>query len=150
MHFGLWLVSFISIIGGLYFGFESGLISTIWETDVSKLSFVIVSIFMIVYIRLGTLLFKMKPIIGGLDEKFEPGYEAADMCMAIGMLGTVIGFILMTSEFAYVDFSNVANIQELFSLATTGMSTALYTTATGLIASILLRASHYIYERILR
>lgn len=149
MPFLLWLVSLVTIIGGVYFGFESGIITHVVEVDASKLSILISILFLVAYIRLGAYLFDLKPMIGGLDEMLEPGYEMADTCMSLGMLGTVVGFILMTKEFANVDFSDVANIQDLFGLATTGMSTALYTTATGLIAAIILRASHYLTGRLL-
>ena len=142
--FMLWFLSFLGILGITYFSFEGGLLSYIWNVDISKLSFVILVLFFSFYIRLGYLTYNEYTV--NLSD-LEPGYEAAEMSMALGMLGTVIGFIAMTSSFAGVDFSNVENVKELFEIATTGMSTALYTTAVGLISSLVLRASHYLFQR---
>lgn len=142
--FMLWFLSFLGILGITYFSFEGGLLSYVWNVDISKLSFVILVLFFSFYIRLGYLTYNEYTV--NLSD-LEPGYEAAEMSMALGMLGTVIGFIAMTSSFAGVDFSNVENVKELFEIATTGMSTALYTTAVGLISSLVLRASHYLFQR---
>lgn len=144
MRFEFWLLLLVALIGAAYFGFESGTIQHIWDSDSSKLSFVIAALFSFSFLKLGYLTFR-NPFIQ--QQHIDDGYEAADMSMAIGMLGTVIGFILMTQAFAGVDFSSVENVKELFKLSTSGMSTALYTTAAGLVSSITLRVMYYLTER---
>lgn len=141
--FSLWLVALMAILGSFYFLYESEMIMHIVKSDISKLSILITSIFMVYFLRLGFLLKKGISCVKSLD----PGYEAADISMALGMLGTVIGFIAMTGSFVGVDTSDPNSVKELFNLATIGMSTALYTTAIGLISSIILRVSHYIVQR---
>lgn len=140
-----WFMSLLMMLGGAYFAFEAGFFHFVWDADVSKLCFVILTLFTFGYSRLGYLLhrhgFKDDEIMLG---ELETGFEMADMSMAIGMLGTVVGFIVMSSSFVSVDFSNVENIKDLFKLATEGMSTALYTTAFGLVSSIILRGTHFI------
>lgn len=140
----LWFLLLAALLGVTYFGFEAGLLAHVWDVDVSKLSFVITVLFYSFYLRLGYLIYRDDETT---VEDLEPGYEAAEMSMALGMLGTVIGFIMMTGSFAGVDFSSIENVKQLFELATTGMSTALYTTAAGLVSSIVLRASHYALQR---
>lgn len=139
-----WLLSMLTMLGAGYFCFEAGYFEYVYKADVSKLCFLILALFLYAYGRLGYLLLDTKRVN---EESLNVGFEAADMSMAIGMLGTVIGFIVMSSSFASVDFSDINNIKDLFQLATTGMSTALYTTAFGLVSSILLRASHFIVYR---
>ena len=149
--FLLWLVSFLAILGAGYFAFEEGFFSFIWNIDVSKLCFVILAVFLFGYLKLGRMLYissKSDRMVYDSIGRVSSGYEIADTCMTIGMLGTVIGFIVMSSSFASVDFSNIENIKELFKVATVGMSTALYTTAFGLVSSLILRATYFISARI--
>lgn len=149
-HFLFWWSGFLSLFGGLYFAYEAELLDLIWQADATKLSFVILAFFLAIYARLGYFIYLKdvkKQKVTSFD--LEPGFEAADQAMALGMLGTVIGFIIMSRSFATVDFSNVENIKELLVMATSGMSTALYTTVSGLIASIIIRLSYYIFERTL-
>lgn len=142
--FVTWFLSFLAMLGGAYFAFEAGFFHFVYGADVSKLCFVILALFLYGYCRLGKILFDGHRVT---SDKLDTGYEIADTSMALGMLGTVIGFIVMSSSFTSVDFSDVNNIKDLFRLATDGMSTALYTTAFGLVSNIILRASHYIAEK---
>ena len=143
-----WFLLLLVMVGIAYFSFEAGFFDYIWHIDSSKLCFVILTLFTIAYLKLGQLCFvydyKGKRIeLNDLDL----GYEAADMSMALGMLGTVIGFIVMSSSFTSIDFSNIENIKDLFKLATSGMSTALYTTAFGLVSNIVLRAVYFLFQK---
>lgn len=149
LRFSLWLTSFLTLIGFNYYAYELGWLTYVWGADVSKLSFVNLFLFLVYYLRLGLVLFKEEPQTIYLDkdhkhEDLQSGYEASEWAMAVGMLGTVIGFIAMSYSLAGADFSNIENIKSLFKIATTGMSTALYTTASGIVASLGLRISHYL------
>lgn len=143
-----WAAGALAITGSAYFSYEIGLLHALNDADKSKLSWANIAIFTIFYWRLGWLLLKDLRKGSAIDDKsLDPGYEAAEYCMGIGMLGTVIGFILMTASMAGVDFSNIENVKQMFSVATQGMSTALMTTAVGIVASFSLRFSHYIAGR---
>jgi len=147
--FMAWFVLLVFMLGGAYFSFEAGFFHYVWDADVSKICFIILTLFLFGYCRLGYLLHSHDPdnLKSITNKQLDTGYEIADMCMALGMLGTVIGFIVMSSSFTTVDFSDVENIKDLFKLATDGMSTALYTTAFGLVSSIILRGTHFIVDR---
>lgn len=154
MKLAAWLVGALSITVGAYFSYEIGLLHALDAADKSKLSWLNIAIFTLFYLRLGYKLTKdylktrneLDPCVISQRE-LDPGYEAAEYCMGIGMLGTVIGFILMTSSMAGVDFSNIENVKQMFTVATSGMSTALLTTAVGIVASFALRFSHYVAGR---
>jgi len=63
------------------------------------------------------------------------------------MVGTVTGFLYMLgTAFENIDVSNTQTLQDALSNMAIGMSTALYTTLTGLIASIIIKIQLVNYE----
>ena len=69
------------------------------------------------------------------------GWYLAETALALGMLGTLAGFLLMLgSAFANIDLANTATLQAALTNMALGMSTALYTTLVGLIVSIFLKS----------
>ena len=74
------------------------------------------------------------------DRTVEIGWFIAEACLALGMIGTVTGFLLMLNgAFMEIDLSNPTTIQNSLVKMALGMSTALYTTLTGLICSLALK-----------
>jgi hypothetical protein len=133
-----------------YFSFEAGLLEDLWDGDKSKISFLILSLGVYFFGKLGLAAYlwdkpdsRWKFSHKWLDE----GFEAAQSVMTLGMMGTIIGFIMMLGSFASVDVSDATSIQQLFASSTEGMSTALYTTLTGLGTHLLLRTSYWIFEK---
>ena len=83
--------------------------------------------------------------INSNNEKF---WFIAETCMAIGMMGTVLGFILMLggSNLASIDPSDVEGMKGVIGQLASGMATALLTTLNGLIVSVSLRTQLMIGE----
>lgn len=76
-----------------------------------------------------------------VDEIRSPGEVLQfiiDVLIRLGLIGTIIGFILMLQSFVSGPNPSAENIQELLITMSSGMGTALYTTFAGLIASTLL------------
>ena len=68
----------------------------------------------------------------------------SDQILTLGMIGTVIGFIYMLStSFTNIAVNDLSKMAEAIISMGTGMSTALYTTASGLICSFLLKLQLY-------
>lgn len=74
------------------------------------------------------------------------GYFASDVLLRLGLLGTIIGFILMLLPVSSIREFDSSVIQQLLASMSGGMAVALYTTLTGLITSTLLRLQYYILE----
>jgi biopolymer transport protein ExbB/TolQ len=68
------------------------------------------------------------------------------MCLNLGMIGTIWGFILMLAGFVNVDVSDIKSVQELLTSMSGGMSIALYTTLTGLVCSQILKVQFFNLE----
>ena len=130
-----WLIFCMSILAGgvaVYFDLHVDL----YEGDQTKISFLILSIFVLTSTWIGWCTKKSEFQIQNIDV----GWFVAEACLALGMIGTVTGFLLMLSgAFADIDLANTSTIQTALTKMALGMSTALYTTLVGLICSLTLK-----------
>jgi hypothetical protein len=74
------------------------------------------------------------------------GSFASDALMKLGLLGTIVGFILMLAPIAGLDNANQASVKNSMGLMSDGMAVAMYTTLTGLIGSVLLQMQYYLLD----
>ena len=114
-----------------YFGFFNEL----YEKDVTRLSFVIIAIYTVASLYVGMLTNNQR-----INKEYRTGtnvsWFTSEMLLSLGMIGTVAGFIIMLGDsFDSIDTSNPETLKDALSSMALGMSTALYTTLTGLILS---------------
>jgi len=74
------------------------------------------------------------------------GSFASDSLMKLGLLGTIIGFILMLAPIAGLDSADQASVKSSMGLMSDGMAVAMYTTLTGLIGSVLVQAQYFLLD----
>lgn len=74
------------------------------------------------------------------------GHFATDVLLRLGLLGTIIGFILMLLPVADIKDFDGAVMQRLLASMSGGMAVALYTTLAGLITSTLLRLQYHVLD----
>ena len=136
-----WLMFCIMLLGigvAVYFDIHT----TLYFSDLTKLSFLILLIFICTSIWIGK-----KTHEGNTSNDLGVGWFIAESCLALGMIGTVTGFLLMLgTAFKNIDISNTATLQDALSSMAMGMSTALYTTLIGLISSLLIKVQLINYE----
>jgi hypothetical protein len=70
------------------------------------------------------------------------GAFASDTLLKLGLLGTIIGFIMMLAPIGGLDPENREAVRASMSLMSDGMAVAMYTTLAGLAASILLKVQY--------
>jgi hypothetical protein len=141
-----WLIIFLSSIVTSAFIQHKGLFAALWVADLSGISFIILAIYTILTVFIGVLTSRLTlhehnseifrdnvPYLNGC-------WYASELLMALGMIGTLIGFTLMLGPaLAGLDPSNVAmSTAAIFKMAG-GMSTAVLTTLVGLITSQLVK-----------
>ena len=73
------------------------------------------------------------------EKKISYGVVASDVALKLGLLGTIIVFILMLKPIADLNSRSPEDLKMALSSMSSGMAVALYTTLTGLIVSTLLR-----------
>jgi len=74
------------------------------------------------------------------------GSFASDSLMKLGLLGTIVGFILMLAPIAGLDAADHASMKLSMGLMSDGMAVAMYTTLAGLIGSILVQTQYYMLD----
>ena len=138
------------ILFGAYLLHDRGLMSILLEGDKSRLSWLIIAIWAIMTAR---WLHLLRWVQGQGDAEESPsetreammarwlnhGWFAADSVLKIGLLGTIIGFILMLSPIASLASFDPSSLQAALGQMSGGMAVALYTTLTGLVVNIVLR-----------
>jgi hypothetical protein len=74
------------------------------------------------------------------------GAFASDTLMKLGLLGTIVGFIIMLSPIATLDAADKAAMKSSMGLMSAGMAVAMYTTLAGLVGSILVKIQYYMLD----
>lgn len=78
----------------------------------------------------------------------ETAWWFAGACIKLGLLGTVVGFIVMASQLGSMHSFDIERAQELLARMTGGMAIALYTTLVGLVANLWLGLQLLLLDRL--
>lgn len=140
-----WILNLIVIISCLIASYF-GVLKEIYLKDYSYLCFAIFAVYGFCSLLNGYYAYhvdgdkKVKP------SDFEISWFMSEVCLALGMIGTVIGFIGMLQGFS-ASTEGTKALQKLLSGMSYGMSTALYTTLAGLIFGNLLKVQCFDLEK---
>ena len=134
-----WWLIFCLIVLGLGTCFYFDVHKSLYESDITRLSYLILIIFICTSIWIRTTTYKFG-VREDYDQKSDVGWFISESCLALGMVGTVTGFLIMLgTAFANVDVSNALTLQQALSDMALGMSTALWTTLVGLVCSLIIK-----------
>ena len=141
-----WWLIFCLILLGIGISYHFNLHSLLYYADVTKLSFIIITIFIFTSVWIGRKTFDLEKT-SVTDDNIYVGRFIAETCLALGMGGTVTGFLYMLgTAFENIDITDATTLQDALASMAKGMSTALYTTLTGLIASLIIKVQLVNYE----
>ena len=133
-----WLIFCLTLLGigtAVFFDVHKDL----YKADVTRLSYLIIFIFVCTSAWIGGKTYQVS-IKQDYNQSSEVGWFVAESCLALGMVGTVTGFLLMLgTAFANVDVTDSATLQQALSDMAIGMSTALWTTLVGLISTLIIK-----------
>jgi hypothetical protein len=137
-----WWALICSMAAGLFLLNENGLFfSYLVSVDHSRLTFVNLGIFSIATVFVGWLHKKLLVDADQAQVRFlKPCWFASDALMAVGMVGTLVGFMMMFStNMAHLDVSNIESVKGVVVQLTKGFSTSVVTTLVGISLSTLLK-----------
>lgn len=146
-----WFIVWTSIIGAAV-AQNYDLFVRLWEVDKTKLSYVILVLFIFVTALIGSMA-KMSRDESNhqqIRERLPLYWFSTDMMNSLGMIGTVAGFIIMLSSAfgSNLNVSDIESIKQLITSTAIGLSTAATTTLVGLICSSIAKLQLVLLERV--
>ena len=137
-----WFLLNAVFLTAIFFAESKGGISLMVKGDVSHLTIVIMTLYIIVSGMVGRLCYLADKIktgtVGEVDDKADlmkradVGWFAAEHFFSLGLLGTVFGLCVATST----SLNEGTEISDIVSGLKTGLNTAFYTTICGIVFSL--------------
>lgn len=128
-----WLLITVPLTVAAIFAYFAGFYGDIYENDKSWISFTVMAIFALQSLYIGYQT-KKRSVSGT-----QFGWFVSDACLTLGMIGTIVGFLMMLHGGFTISSDDAQSIQRLLGRFSVGLGTALYTTLVGLICSLLLK-----------
>ena len=142
-----WFIVFWLCIISTFICWHQGVLGEIYNKDASYISIGTLILFYLMTLWCGHTTWKLSS-----DKKVdyqhylrleEIGWFASELCLTLGMAGTIIGFIMMLDGFENINISQQQTIQSLLASLGSSMATALYTTIVGLICGAILKFQYF-------
>ena len=140
-----WLI--VCMVGtGSYITHIMGWLVPLYTNDLTYITFLITVIAGLTTLSLGYK-FKVPARAAAVDVDIE--WFVSDVVLTLGMLGTIIGFMIMLQgTFSSIEFNDAHSIRIALSSMSKGLFTALNTTLIGLVSSIILKVQLIVYENV--
>ena len=140
-----WLI--VCMVGtGSYITHTMGWLVPLYTNDLTYITFLITVLAGLTTLSLGYK-FKVPARAAAVDVDIE--WFVSDVVLTLGMLGTIIGFMIMLEgTFSSIEFNDTDSIRQALSSMSQGLFTALNTTLIGLVSSIILKVQLIVYENV--
>ena len=137
-----WLI--VCVVGASsYITHTMGWLVPLYTNDITYITFLITVVTILTTASLGYK-FKMSAA-----NSVDVEWFVSDVVLTLGMLGTIIGFMIMLQgTFSSIEFNDVHSIRLALSSMSQGLFTALNTTLLGLVSSIILKVQLILYENV--
>ena len=137
-----WLI--VCVVGASsYITHTMGWLVPLYTNDITYITFLITVVTILTTVSLGYK-FKMSNA-----NSVDVEWFVSDVVLTLGMLGTIIGFMIMLQgTFSSIEFNDVHSIRLALSSMSQGLFTALNTTLLGLVSSIILKVQLILYENV--
>ena len=135
--FTKWFLVNAVFLTGIFFTETKGGISLMIEGDVSHLTIVIMTLYVLVSCMVGKLCFladktKGSKEKGKLSKRADVGWFAAEHFFSLGLLGTVFGLCVATAT----SLNEGTEVSDIVAGLKVGLNTAFYTTICGITFSL--------------
>ena len=141
-----WLI--VCVVGtGSYITHTMGWLVPLYTNDLTYITFLITTLAVLTTLSLG---YKFKvPSRKTNSLRVNVEWFVSDVVLTLGMLGTVIGFMIMLQgTFSSIEFNDAYSIRLALSSMSQGLFTALNTTLLGLVSSIILKVQLIVYGNV--
>jgi hypothetical protein len=140
MIFWKWWTSIVLLsLFGAFMQYQYSLFDFVYEKDVSRITFLISFIFILTTIKIGIESWRQQ-FTDKNHRNIDILWFSSDVLMSIGMVGTLIGFLLvLTTTFTNIDTTSASAMKAVIGTLASGMGIALMTTLAGLVSSIVIK-----------
>jgi hypothetical protein len=139
MIFFRWWILVSAVLIGAFLSSLWGLPALVWGFDQTMLGAVCVAIFAVITVFVGWL--SWTATSARIQQHAPLCWFTSELVLGIGMLGTLIGFMIMISGLFVpgADFGSAAHLQVTLANMAAGFATAAVTTIVGLTCSLLIK-----------
>jgi len=141
----IWWITNLLVLSGTFWAWYAGIISKIWHDDVTMITSALALMYVITSIFIGYIAYTKDYT----NKLVDACWFLSEQMLALGMLGTVIGFIyLLSSGITSASVNDPSSLATLLANMSVGLGIALYTNAVGILSSFITKSLLYvvIYE----
>lgn len=139
-EFYIWWVVNLVIASGAFWAWQNNIIQKIWQDDVTMITSTLVVLFLFTDILIGYIAYTKN----FTSKLVDACWFLSEQMLALGMLGTVVGFIyLLSSGITSASVTDPTSLALLLANMSVGLGIALYTNAVGILASLISKGLLY-------
>lgn len=138
--FYIWWITNLIVASGIFWAYRQGIVEKIWYDDVTMITTVLALLYVLTTALIGYVAYT-KDFTSKLVDAC---WFLSEQMLAIGMLGTVVGFIyLLSSGITSASVTDPTSLATLLANMSVGLGIALYTNAVGILASLVTKGLLY-------
>lgn len=136
----IWWITNLAVATGVFWAWHSGIITKIWYDDVTMITSVLSLLYVVTTALIGYVAYTKD----FASKIVDACWFLSEQMLAIGMLGTVVGFIyLLSSGITSASVTDPTSLATLLANMSVGLGIALYTNAVGILASLVTKGLLY-------
>ena len=138
--FYIWWITNLAVATGVFWAWHNGIITKIWYDDVTMITSVLSLLYVVTTALIGYVAYTKD----FASKIVDACWFLSEQMLALGMLGTVVGFIyLLSSGITSASVTDPTSLATLLANMSVGLGIALYTNAVGILASLVTKGLLY-------
>lgn len=138
--FYIWWITNLFVASGIFWAYHYGIVEKIWNDDVTMITSGLAILYVITTALIGYVAYTKD----FSNKIVDACWFLSEQMLAIGMLGTVVGFIyLLSSGITSASVTDPTSLATLLANMSVGLGIALYTNAVGILASLITKGLLY-------
>lgn len=139
--FYIWWLTNLLVATGVFWAYYHGIVYKIWVDDVTMITSALAVLYVITTGLIGYVAYTKDYA----SKLVDACWFLSEQMLALGMLGTVIGFIyLLSSGITSASVTDPTSLATLLANMSVGLGIALYTNAVGILASLISKTLLYV------
>lgn len=139
----VWWVTVLASATGFYWAWYAGIVEKIWNDDVTMITSILGLMYVAALSAIGYIAYTLKKRDN--NKIIDAVWFSSEQMLALGMLGTVIGFIyLLSSGITSASVTDANSLAVLLANMSVGLGIALYTNAVGILSSLITKTLLYV------